>query len=278
MYKKNNVINLQELERYFQKKVLENNTFYCQHACACEDSYLKNDLQDSTKRFYKGQVHHLGNYYDLSAQGVPFRIIIAGQEYGHEPSFVNFTARHDMLMDSASAGFKARNPHMKGTASLLRLLHDLPLGNDHEGEFIQVDGNTIHLFDTFVLANYLLCSAVTEGSRQGQATPVMKKNCAEHFVAALELLKPTVLIIQGKGFWDYPIKEVFASSGLEKVDNTLYQANFKGQSILIGVFVHPSAPSSSFWGNSVASKYLLNTVKPTVEHIREIIFSEKVYS
>lgn len=276
MYKKNNVVNLQELEHYFQTKVLENNTFHCQHACACEDSYLKNDLQDSTKRFYKGQVHHLGNYYDLSAQGVPFRIMIAGQEYGHEPFFVNFAARHDMLMDSAAVGFKARNPHMKGTSSLLRLLHDLPF-NDPESEFIQVDGNAIHLFDTFVLANYLLCSAVTEGSRQGQATPVMKKNCAEHFIATLEILKPTILIIQGKEFWNKYIEQIFKDS-LEQINDCLYQALFKDNSILIAAFAHPSAAANGFWGNSVSSKYLLNTVKPTVERIRETILGEQVYA
>lgn len=164
---------------------------------------------------------------------------------------------------------------MKGTSSLLRLLHNVPLGSDHEGEFIQVDGNAIHLFDTFVLANYLLCSAVMEGSRQGQATDAMKKNCAEHFVATLEILKPTVLIIQGKGFWDNYVEQIF-KGGLEQIDNCLYQARFKDNSMLIAAFAHPSAAANGFWGNSVSSKYLLNTVKPTVEHIRETILGEQV--
>lgn len=275
MYKKNNAIDLQALENYFQTHVFSDNTFRCIHEGECEHSYLTKHAPDSKAQFYKGQLHHIGKHYDLSYQQTPFRVMIAGQEYGHEPSLVDFAGRYDMLMDSAAIGHKHRNPHMKGTSSLLRLLHDLPLGNDHEGEFIQVDGKAIHLFDTFVLANYLLCSAVMEGSRQGKATWEMKKNCADHFVATLEVLKPTILIIQGKGFWDYPIKEIFAER-LEAIDDCLYQANFKGNSILIAAFAHPSAPTNGFWGNSLASKYLLNTVKPTVEHIRGILLAESV--
>lgn len=275
MYKKNNAIDLQALENYFKTHVLSDNTFRCKHECECEHSYSPKDALDSKAQFYKGQLHHIGRHYDLSYQQTPFRVMIAGQEYGHEPSLVDFAERYDMLMDSAAIGHKHRNPHMKGTSSLLRLLHDLPLGNDHEGEFIQVDGKDIHLFDTFVLANYLLCSAVTDGSRRGKATREMKKNCAAHFVATLEILKPTVLVIQGKGFWDYPIKEIFAER-LEAIDDCLYQARFKGNSILIAAFAHPSARYYGFWGNSLASEYLLNTVKPTIEHIREIVLAEPV--
>lgn len=275
MYKKNNAINLQAIEKYFQTNVLANNAFCCQYEHDCESSYLETGEQDVNRQFYKGQLHHIGTHYDLSYQQTPFRVMIVGQEYGHAPSLVDFKARYEMLMDSAAIGYKSRNPHMKGTSSLLRLLHDLPLGNDREGEFIQVDGKAIHLFDTFVLANYLLCSAVTEGSRQGKAAWEMKKNCANHFVATLELLKPTILLVQGKSFWDYPIKDLF-DRGLEQLEDQLYQANFKGNPLLIAVFAHPSAPAYGFWGNSLASKYLLNTVKPTVEHLREVILAEHV--
>lgn len=275
MYKKNNAIDLQALENYFKTHVFSDNTFRCIHEGECEHSYLTKHAPDSKAQFYKGQLHHIGRYYDLSHQQTPFRVMIAGQEYGHEPSLVDFVGRYDMLMDSASIGHKHRNPHMKGTSSLLRLLHDLPLGNDHEGEFIQVDGKATHLFDTFVLANYLLCSAVTEGSRQGQATEKMKKNCAGHFVATLEILKPTVLVIQGLGFWREYIKQIF-KGGLEQIDDCLYQASFKGNSILIAAFAHPSAAANGFWGNSLTSKYLVNTVKPTVEQLRDMLLAESV--
>lgn len=275
MYNKNNEINVQELQHYFQKNVLATHAFYCKHEGECASSHLKDSSQESTRRFYEGQAHHIGKYYDLSYQQTPFRIMVVGQEYGHAPALVDFPSRYEMLMESAEIGYKTRNPHMKGTSSLLRLLHGLPLGKDHAGEFIQVGGESVHLFDTFALANYLLCSAVEENSTRGQATPVMKRNCRAHFVAALEMLKPTVLIIQGKGFWGYPIKEVF-QGGLERMDDTLYQANFNGNSMLIGVFAHPSAPAYGFWGNRVASEYLLNTVKPAVEQIRGILLGEQV--
>lgn len=275
MYKKNNTLNSDQLKSYFQTHVLANGMFHCKHASVCEASHLNNGGQNSKQHFYKGQLHHIGKYYDLSTQDTAFRIMIVGQEYGHEPALVNFAERYDMLMDSAAIGFKARNPHMKGTSSLLRLLHGLSLGTDHAGEFIQVDGESVHLFDTFVLANYLLCSALTGNSAQGQATQTMKNNCAEHFAATLEMLKPSVLIIQGIGFWEKAIKQLFVG-GLEKIDDTLYQANFRGNEILMGVFAHPSAAAYGFWGNSVASNYLLNTVKPTVEKMRELLLNESV--
>ncbi len=65
----------------------------------------------------------------------------------------------------AGGDYQARNPHMRGTANVLRLLFGIPLGADHNSEFMMIEGERIHIFDAFALVNYLLCSAVSADGR-----------------------------------------------------------------------------------------------------------------
>jgi hypothetical protein len=105
----------------------------------------------------------------------------------------------------------------------------------------------------------------------------MKKNCQEHFVKAVNYLKPTVLIVQGKQFWDYPIKDIFKEC-LEQVDDNIYRAGFNGNDMIIGTFSHPSARGNYNWGNNDSTNYLIKTVSPTVSKIREMVFKQETGS
>ena len=108
-------------------------------------------------------------------------------------------------------GYEVRNPHMKGTTSALRLIFGIPLGTDHNSEFLLIEGKRVHIFDAFALVNYLLCSAVPEGTRNGKATPTMMSNCHGHFRMVMNILEPSVIIVQGKGFWEKSIRQSFDS-------------------------------------------------------------------
>lgn len=114
------------LDQYLTANVLDTQ-FVCPHYAECKSSHADT--------FHEGQLHHVGQYYDLRLDNLPLRAIVVGQEYGHGPSRVSRQARSDMIMSSglehrfkAEAGFKARNPHMRGTTNVLRLLFGIPLG------------------------------------------------------------------------------------------------------------------------------------------------------
>jgi hypothetical protein len=182
------------LDQYLTAKVLAAE-FVCTHYRECRLSHAET--------FYEGQLHHLGRFYDLLFDGSPLRIVVVGQEYGHEPARVDSQARYDMTMHSgldcrfkAGDGYKARNPHMRGTTNVLRLLFGIPLGIDHDSEFMMIDGERIHIFDAFALANYLLCSAVSaDGRMRGSATRTMMENCQGHFRQVMRILEASVVVV-----------------------------------------------------------------------------------
>lgn len=136
-----------KLERYLTNNVLGAD-FVCPHHHECRASH--------PGRFYEGQLHHVGRFYDLQLDATPVRVVVVGQEYGQAPPRVSCHARHDMLMSSAldhrfkaGDGFKARNPHMRGTTNVLRLLYGIPLGTDHDSEFMMIGGERVHIFNAF---------------------------------------------------------------------------------------------------------------------------------
>ena len=81
-----------ELDQYLSANVLARK-FICKHYRSCRDSY--------SDTFYEGELHHIGRFYDLETNGVPLRIVIVGQEYGHPPARVSSLDRYKMVMGSA---------------------------------------------------------------------------------------------------------------------------------------------------------------------------------
>jgi len=124
--------------------------------------------------------------------------------------------------------FKAQNGLTRGTAHAG--LHQfaaahlgLGLGADHDGEFVNINGERVHIFECFALVNFLLCSAVPAAEEGAKAThrlagkPVrstktMQANCSSHFRAALEILEPTLVVAQGYGVCEW-IASAYGSIG-----------------------------------------------------------------
>ena len=259
----------QALESYMNANVLHGKSFICTHFEQCKGSHKG--------IFYEGQLHHVGQYYDIAINDQPFRTIVVGQEYGHGPAKVSLADRSKMIIEQTGyqKTFATRNPHMRGTTSVLRLLLGIPLGPDYQSEFIQVDQNTkCHLFEAFALVNYLLCSAVDEDEgRRGKSTTTMKENCQNHFQSSLEILDPNVIVIQSKGYWQW-IKKSF--DVLIPLSNDLFKTDLNRHVVMVAVFTHPSTPDKQHnWGISEKTPYINDVVVPTVNRIRSELLGIK---
>lgn len=253
------------LKQYLTTKVLGTD-FVCSYYGECRSSH--------TETFYEGQLHHLGQCYDLLFDDLPLRVVVVGQEYGHSPPRVDCQARYNMIMSSgldrrfkAGNGYKARNPHMRGTTNVLRLLFGIPLGFGHDSEFMMVGGKHIHIFDSFALVNYLLCSATsTDGKMRGLATQTMMKNCQGHFRETMCILHPSVVVVQGKTFWTW-VRAAF-DTVIQETDH-VYRAKLGSTETFETVFAHPSSRSPHNWGANNHTPYLLETVAPSIAHIHQ---------
>lgn len=102
------------LREYVRQNLLVDGQFICKHYRKCLASSPNRDA------FYEGQMSHLGKHYDLTVDGQELRIVVVGQEYGSRHRCVTLEER--TAMGDRSKGFKGRNPHMRGTTSLLRLM------------------------------------------------------------------------------------------------------------------------------------------------------------
>ncbi len=260
------------LQAYFEGHVLEKGRFVCSSEQECRESHRGT--------FYAGQLPHVGTCYDLMRDGAPFRIVVVGQEYGHGPEHVDLVARRTMIVEGSGAsfrfraaqGFRARNPHMKGCTSALRLLFGKDPGSDHEGEFVSLDGVPVHLFDCFALVNFLLCSAVPmevirdetkpRGGRPGRSTRTMQQNCTRHFRAALEILEPSIIVLQGRSVLGW-MKGAFDTLS----DDMVQTIHVNGKAARVLAFTHPSAHGANNWGINDRTPYLREVVAPTVRRI-----------
>jgi hypothetical protein len=267
-------VRIARLQAYFEEQVMTTKRFICSAEQKCRESHRGT--------FYAGQLPHVGMHYDLTRNGAPFRIVVVGQEYGHRPELVGLDERRKMIVHEsgesrrfyATQDSPARNPHMKGCTSLLRLLFGKDLGSDYYGELVELDGVATHLFDCFALVNFLLCSAVpTEsshddvvprGGKPGRSTRAMQHNCARHFMAELEILEPTIIVLQGRAVlgWMKAVYDTVSDDEVQTVQMTGYTSR-------VLAFTHPSAYGAANWGRNDRTTYLLKVVAPAIRGLLE---------
>jgi uracil-DNA glycosylase len=124
----------------------------------------------------------------------------------------------------------------------------------------------------FALVNFLLCSAIAadeseRGSKHGRSTPTMQENCARHFVRAIEILEPTLMVAQGKGTAQWirsTLKDDVAVSA------NLRSARIGDHSTLLATFSHPSAQGQFNWAD-LSRPYLHDVVTPTIQAARQLL-------
>lgn len=263
---------LAALETYMAEQVLGQSGFVCASYARCVGSH--------DGQFFEGQLHHIGKHFDAFVNGQPLRVVVVGQEYGNGPARVTLSERYlDVAVRTGlqkhfkrTGALEGRNPHMRGTTSLLRLIFGRDVGERHEDEFFGTPCGPAHLYDMFALVNFLLCSAIASGepdrgSKHGRSTPTMHANCARHFVRTIEILQPTLVVAQGKGTaqWLTPnLKDEVV------VSPTLRWARIGNHLTLLATFSHPSAQGPYNWAD-LSRPYLRDVVTPTIRAARQLL-------
>ncbi len=97
----------------------------------------------------------------------------------------------------------------------------------------------------------------------------MMKNCQAHFREAIRILEPSVIVVQGKTFWEW-VSGAFDS--VRQHADQVYCATLRPTQIWVAVFTHPSSRFPHNWGANDQTPYLLETVAPSIASIREQLF------
>ena len=251
-----------QLRRYMRRHVLKGKEFVCSSWRECEGSI------HAGCTFKEGQLSHVGKHYDLTMAGRPLRIVVVGQEVGAAGGpHVTLAQRHRNIHHGSGLEkrfdgdgvHERRNPHMRGTTLAIRAILGRP-GTDHATEFLEMDGERVHMFDCFALVNRLLCAAHTAGTSEGRSTRTMLSNCERHFAVTLEILEPTIVVIQGVKVWNWSQRVLVPGASLAP---NLIECDLAGRRVLVATFSHPAARGKHRW-DSPDSPYMTEVVAPTL--------------
>ena len=231
--------------------------FCCVHAAECEAS-----AKDKGLYFAPGQLSYVGAHYGLSVAGRPFRILVIAMDTGGTDSEVTMERRREHIQ---RVRFSHRNQHMSGTTLALRVL----LGSeDWSAPAGELWGESVHVLDSYAMANLRLCSAVMPGSRRSRGTRQMSVNCLEHLRATVQILEPTVIVVEGKSGWPYVARLMSAPRmGFEE----LGLVDVAGVRVVLASFKHPSTPrwNDGNW-SSPDCLYFTDTVLPALRQAQEL--------
>ena len=269
---------IDELGQYMAEHVLgPSGQCVCPRLDSCRQSVLggRRSASQSDAAFAAGQLSHVGSHFDLVVNGVPTRTLVIAMETGRAREGVTLKERHAEVMQSASLAFTARNPHMRGVTSALRLAVGRDPGADRDGEHLRLDDVRfpVHLFDAYAMANMRLCSAVVSGTSKSLGNPTMSRNCAPHMAATIKILQPTLCIVQGV--------EVYKAlttlmSRRRQIAPHLEQARIAGVDTLVAAFTHPSAMRlTDHWGRLTSAPYLYETVAPTIKTAHRLMTTRR---
>jgi len=253
-----------------RQHVLSDEGFVCTSADSCRSSVLvdRNGEGRTDRTFSEGQLSHVGRHYDLILDGLPLRVLVVAMETGREDVGVTLADRRLQLARSASLPFASRNPHMRGTTSVLRASFGRSPSDDRAGEMIHLprEHEPVHIFDCYAMANIRLCSATLAGTSTSKGTSAMSRNCLRHLAATIEILEPNLVIVQG-----VPVaKDVDTIvTSRKSVTPELSMVTISGVPAALTTFTHPSAKSlHQHWGRLTSADYLWDTVVPTMKLAR----------
>jgi uracil-DNA glycosylase len=100
----------------------------------------------------------------------------------------------------------------------------------------------------------------------------MRRNCLRHLAATMQILQPTLMVLQGEGVqnWIAPVL------GLMK-DRTehLAETHVAGNRVFVCRVSHPSAPTHAIsWGNRLDAPYLVEVVEPTLRLATSLVLDK----
>jgi hypothetical protein len=262
------------LREYMDEHVLTpGRRFICASRDLCRDSacrYRRTYQVRADREFHPAQLSHVGTHYDLIEAGHPLRILVIPMDTGGADEGITLEERSTRVMvGGAAEAYGQRNPHMKGTTNALRLALGRQARDDRSGEWLSLTNERapVHLFACFAMANLRLCSAIKPGSTQSKGTPTMSENCTQHLAKTIEILEPTLCIVQGVGVarWVQRIVDMH-----EPITSELARVRVAGVETLLATFTHPSAKNvDQHWGRLTSVPYLCEIVQPTIRRARQ---------
>lgn len=255
-----------QLQAYLTKNVWDPATLGCWENFGC---CFADECYDSAARrganLFEAQGHAVGPCYDLStSDGTPHRVLVVPMEAGGGGGYFDVAGRTECVHHSGLLPFKERNAHMKGVTLALQLAFGIPVG---ESEHLLFDtGRSAHIFDSFAMANLLLCSAAPhENSQKSMSTATMRRSCANHLAETVRRLEPTLVISQGWGLVDTLWETLGVTCQIEvdipKCYHTYCQLD--GHPFVWVALYHPTR----FW-SSRNHTYFKETAAPAIKEAR----------
>lgn len=254
------------LRRYMDEHVSDGADFHCAMEPACRASL------DPGLVFSAGQLSYVGPYYDISDAGYPLRVLIVGMDTGRTHENVSLDERRHQIFERVPERFSQRNPHMRGTTLALRLLFGRDPATDRDGELLPLDrSRAMHVLEAYAMANLRLCSATSDGSTASRGTATMSRNCMKHLAATIDILDPTIVVLQGARIRKSVNPLVDDAARVAPNVETVRLGNRRA--VLVSLS-HPSYPGPRFnWANAT-SPYLLSTVVPALRNARAVAIGE----
>lgn len=213
--------------------------------------------------FYAAQGHMVGPCYDIEANGRPFRVLVIPMETGTTNQHTTVERRTEAVLEAIDGRRKA---HMHGVMFALRLAFGIPYREEKEHIEFSNDDTPAHLYESYAMANLLLCSAVAMGTKSSKSTGVMRGSCSRHMRETIRILEPTLVISQGVGL-DETLR---ASLGVTRpIDEHVAMCELDGNPFVWVSLRHPTRNWSS-----ANQPYLNSVVVPAITQGREIALAE----
>ena len=208
----------QVLQAYYESEGITRDAFACKYLNRCPN-YRDEDLA-------RGMQCHIGSEY-----GKKIRILVASLDSGGGGN-ATIDERIKTIVDQARGIGNPINLHMRGTHQALSYFLDEPSKWDHY--------NPAELVQYMVMTNTCKCcrkKSTTQMSRK------YFKNCGEHTLAEISIIKPQVILFQGKNSWAGCENYLSPIEGIEDVDikKAVRLFEYKDIKCYAVLCIHPSA-------------------------------------
>jgi hypothetical protein len=243
-------------------------------------------LAKKTLTLREGQLQHVGHKYDLFKSGKPLRIVISGIDAG-ALNMVTMDERYKQVVEDSgfhklvrSASIeRRRESHAVGTTFLLKVILRGKESIEGDGwvnwyeEFIsnhekndEKPKKEDHIFNMMSLVNFLICCGTIGDTMNSNDTPPrVAYNCFPHYLKTLEILEPTLVIFQGKGWFSRCLKEARIDDCWKALGSDYGRFRYQGLEFIGCDFYHPSHRQYSWYQQNVGpTEYFKGTVVPTV--------------
>lgn len=249
-----------ELHSYYEENVLRDREFICDYDSECNHECRRSPQAS----LFEGNLPYIGRHYDITVSGKQQRLVVVGLDAPGE-RLCDLNERREQFSNLNEP--IGRNPHLQGTEQVLRLMLGIGIGNDGAGRNPEINGEKTNIYETFSLLNMCICSCSQKTS--SKLTRKMMENCGRHFLLALEVLNPTLIVVQSiRSAWRVlrgTIEHAYDDLDILKEEPGIVDAHCRGWRIL--AFHHPSY-RKQMWRYGTG-EYFRSTVKPALEKARD---------